>query len=169
MGQAYICRRGGGKKQLRTEIILWDQDWVVPKGVTSVAVRLFGGGGAGQASNGSGGGSGHMAYGVVSVTPTEIIPITIGLGAPSGAGGTTSFGAHLSATGGAAPTSLRGGSGGSGGGGANSGGTNGQGGGHGSYGGGGGAGNSGTADHDGNKGGNGGTYGGGGGGSRVGT
>ena len=49
MADVILYGQKGGKKQLRTEIILWDRDWTVPKGVTSVNVRLFGGGGGGGA------------------------------------------------------------------------------------------------------------------------
>ena len=37
----------GGKKQLKTEIIVFDTEWTVPAGVKSVDVMLFGGGGGG--------------------------------------------------------------------------------------------------------------------------
>lgn len=37
----------GNKKRLFTELILESKLWICPDGVTSVNVRLFGGGGAG--------------------------------------------------------------------------------------------------------------------------
>ena len=39
---------GGGKKQMLTEIVLGDCTWTVPNKVTSVNVRIFGGGGGGD-------------------------------------------------------------------------------------------------------------------------
>lgn len=143
-------KAGGGKKRLVTEIIVWDQDWVCPAGVKSVNVRLFGGGAAGN--NQGGGGGGHMAYKALTVTPGTTYPITIGKGGDrdSAAGGVTSFGTLLSASGG---SGINGGTGGGSTSNSNAGGT-------GSYGGGGG----GCGGSNGSNGGAGGTYGGGGGG-----
>ena len=160
---------GTRKKVSKNEIFMSDSTFTVPDGITSVAVRIFGAGGAGYCFHGGGGGGGHMAYGVFDVIPGQQIPVTIGRGGnnsgnPSGTGESSSFGTLLSAAGGSPGTSSAPGSGGTGGGG---GGYSGNGG-NGSYGGGGGS--SGfeisryanqTAPH----GGTGGTYGGGGGGS----
>ncbi len=91
--------------------------FVVPNGVSLVKVRLCGGGGGGGAGaanlGGAGGGAGGYAEAVVPVTPGESITITVGgggasattTGTGSGSGGTSSFGTHLSATGGAGGTS----------------------------------------------------------------
>ncbi len=91
--------------------------FAVPNGVFLVKVRLCGGGGGGGGGasglGGAGGGAGGYAEGVLSVTPGQAIPITIGAGggpgstgtANGGSGGTTSFGAALSATGGAGGSS----------------------------------------------------------------
>jgi hypothetical protein len=81
--------------------------WQVPLGVTGVKVRIWGGGGAGGAGfNGPGGGGAGGGYceGFYAVTPGEVIAITVGNGgAGSGQnGGTSSFGALASATGGQA-------------------------------------------------------------------
>ena len=103
-------KAGGGKKRLVTEVIAWTQKWVVPEGVTSVNVRIFGAGGGGgwgsYQGGGCGGNGGNMAYKTLSVTPGETHTITIGKGgegsttSPYGtAGGSSSFGTLLSASG----------------------------------------------------------------------
>ena len=89
--------------------------WTVPTGVFRVRVRLVGGGGGGAGGNGAstwssgGGASGGYSEGFVSVTPGQVIVVTIGAGGAGSAqgngnsgstGGTTSFGAFMSATGG---------------------------------------------------------------------
>ena len=152
---------GTRKKEAKSEIFQMDGTFTVPVGITSVSVRIFGGGGMGR--NNRGGGGGHMNYGVFDVTPGQKIPVTIGLGGgqagnSSVTGGTSSFGTLISAAGG---TEADGGSGGG------SGNTS-FGGGNASYGGGGGGCGYGgyTSNSAGNwnsPGGNGGTYGGGGG------
>ena len=159
-------KAGGGAKRLITEIIMWDQNWVCPKGVTTINARLFGGGGGGgfESRGGAGGGGGHMAYKALSVTPGTSYPITIGTGGVGGsngsAGGTTSFGSLLSASGGSGAQATVAGSGGTGGGGGYI-----REGGSGSYGGGGGGSTGGGGGDDGGDGGKGGPYGGGGGGA----
>lgn len=79
--------------------------WTVPAGVTTLRLRLWGGGGAGgMGNNGVGGGGGGGGYneGYYSVTPGASYPVTVGAGGigSGGAGGTTSFGTLASATGG---------------------------------------------------------------------
>jgi len=74
--------------------------FTVPSGITKVKVTVVGGGGAGGAGNssysGSGGGGGGAAIKIVSgLTPGGTVSVTVG-----GAGGTSSFGAYCSATGG---------------------------------------------------------------------
>jgi len=81
--------------------------WQVPSGVTGVKVRIWGGGGAGGAGftgPGGGGAGGGYCEGFYSVSPGELITITVGNGgAGSGQpGGTSSFGVLASATGGQA-------------------------------------------------------------------
>jgi len=96
--------------------------WTVPFGVYSVEVSLWGaGGGGGGCSSSSGcavgGGAGAHAHGIYSVTPGQIIPITVGAAGNSGlstgtngtAGGTTSFGGFASAPGGNAGANSAGG------------------------------------------------------------
>lgn len=100
-------------------------NFTVPAGVTRVRVQVIGGGGAGGKSCkktysmtadavGGGGAGGGYAYKVVDVAPGQQIPVVIGAGGSGYAdsdlasyslyrgksGGTTSFGAFVSATGG---------------------------------------------------------------------
>jgi hypothetical protein len=86
--------------------------FVVPNGVSTVRVTVFGGGGAGgyhSTMPGGGGGAGGQAVGVVTgLTAGQSIAVTVGAGGAAPAapqtgnsGGTSSFGTYLSATGGA--------------------------------------------------------------------
>ncbi|MDE8348946.1 MAG: hypothetical protein POG74_05600 [Acidocella sp.] len=86
-------------------------NFVVPIGVTTVRVRVQGGGASSGYHNtmpGAGGGAGGEAFGVVSgLTAGQSIAVTVGAGgaaltAPGvgNNGGTSSFGAYMSATGG---------------------------------------------------------------------
>ena len=110
--------------------------YTVPAGVTSVKMRGWGGGGGGGASAdgtsgsiagnaGAGGGGGGYTEKVHAVTPGSTITVTVGAkgagvtNAAGTAGGTTSFGAICSATGGGGGgwgtnTNTPGGAGGSG-------------------------------------------------------
>jgi len=86
--------------------------FVVPDGCTKVYVELVGGGAGGRyfgsAQVNYGAGAGGFAAGWFTVTPGDIIPVTIGAGgtgevsggAPATNGGTSSFGSLVSATGG---------------------------------------------------------------------
>jgi hypothetical protein len=84
--------------------------FTVPAGVTKVKVTVVGGGGGGgngsgaNGNRGSGGGGGGAAIKIISgLTPTSTVTVTVGSGgAAVSAGGTSSFGAHCSATGGGA-------------------------------------------------------------------
>ena len=92
-------------------------NYTVPQGVSSLIVEIIGAGGGGarySSNTGNGGGGGSGAYGktLVSVTPGEIILVTVGAGGTryigtSGSGGdgssagNTSFGSYVLATGGA--------------------------------------------------------------------
>jgi hypothetical protein len=83
--------------------------WTAPTGVTKVRVTLFGGGGGGYSGCGEGG-NGGFAYGIYTVTPGTGYTVTVGAGGngkgagTAQAGGTSSFGALISATGGGAGT-----------------------------------------------------------------
>ena len=85
----------------------------VPTGVSQVEVEIWGGGSGTFASvtgapSGGGSGGGHARKRITGLTPGQQIPVTIGAGGsagtPSGtqptAGGTSSFGSFVSATGG---------------------------------------------------------------------
>ena len=84
-------------------------NFTVPAGVTTVRAHVLGGGGGGGGGNASyaaaGGGSGGYACGTFTVTPGEVVAVTVGAGGagggnPGGSGGTSSFGALISASGG---------------------------------------------------------------------
>jgi hypothetical protein len=93
-----------------------------PSGISAIIVELVGGGGGGGDGGSAGGGAGAGGYSrkrilAASVGTTETV--TIGAGGAGGAstgtaGGTTSFGSHCSATGGAATSGVGGGTGGAG-------------------------------------------------------
>jgi hypothetical protein len=76
--------------------------FTVPAGITKVKVTVVGGGGNGGGTNtstyvagGGGGGGGGAIEIVTGLTPAGTVTVTVG-----GAGGTSSFGAYCSATGG---------------------------------------------------------------------
>lgn len=81
-------------------------NFTVPNGVDKIRVRVVGGGaGVNGAGYGGGGGCGY-AHGEFSVTPGGNYSVTVGAGGASNqAGGTSSFGALISATGGALASS----------------------------------------------------------------
>ena len=87
--------------------------FVVPSGVTTVEVELWGGGAGSFASvapipSGGGSGGGYARKRISGLTPGQVIPVVVGAGGaagntsggPAGAGGTSSFGTYVSATGG---------------------------------------------------------------------
>jgi hypothetical protein len=91
--------------------------FVIPPGITQVDVELWGGGTGSYASvtgsplgSGSGGGSGggYARKRITGLTPGQSVPVLIGAGgsggttsgSPATAGGTSSFGSYVSATGG---------------------------------------------------------------------
>ena len=87
--------------------------WTIPAGVTKCKVIVTGGGGggfgAGIGGNGASGGAGGTAIKIITgLTPGGTVSVTVGGGGPSGyvggptpsGGGTSSFGAYCSATGG---------------------------------------------------------------------
>lgn len=109
--------------------------FIVPAGVTRLKGRVWGGGGGGAgmgnaaAGGGGGGGGGGYSEGYFAVTPGQSITCTVGAAGAAGntttfnggAGGTSSIGAFLSATGGSGGTGFASGTGGGGGGGVGSG------------------------------------------------
>ena len=91
-------------------------NWTCPAGVTKVLATVVGGGGGGRGSSstvqGQTGGSGGYGIGIVTVTPGTVYTVTVGAGGNGGAvntvgiaGGTSTF-STISATGGAAGTTL---------------------------------------------------------------
>lgn len=81
--------------------------FTVPSGITTVKVTVCGGGGGGaqnSSSAGSGGGGGVAIKYVTGLTPGGTVTVTVGSGS-TGTGGTSSFGAYCSATGGGGGTS----------------------------------------------------------------
>lgn len=75
--------------------------FTVPVGVSKLRVRVVGaGGGRGPGGIGGGGGGGGYAHGILDVVPGQVFTVTIGQGGNQADGGTSSFGALISATGG---------------------------------------------------------------------
>tara|TARA_R110002020_G_scaffold471870_1_gene699333 strand:- start:304 stop:2673 length:2370 start_codon:yes stop_codon:yes gene_type:complete len=86
--------------------------WTKPSGITKVKVTVVGGGGGGSGwdsgdDNAMGGGGGGASIEVIDVSSVSSVTVTIGAGgagsgnnANGSAGGTTSFGSYLQATGG---------------------------------------------------------------------
>ena len=79
-------------------------DWTVPAGVTSVCAVCVGGGGGAKNTGGGGAGGGLGWKNNITVVPGSTVTVTVGSGGVGGttgsAGGTSSFGAHVSASGG---------------------------------------------------------------------
>ena len=87
-------------------------NFIVPNGVSQLEVEMWGGGSGTYASiagsaAGGGSGGGYARKRITSVVTGQMIPVTIGAGGgggspgiPPGAGGTSSFGPYVSATGG---------------------------------------------------------------------
>jgi hypothetical protein len=112
-----IARLGGNGVGPRNQTKMFNSagsfDWVVPADIdpqVPVLARVWGAGGAcglrsSSTGNGHGGGGGGLAMSEIPVSALTIgaaVSLIVGLGAQShdGAGGTSSFGAFLSATGG---------------------------------------------------------------------
>jgi hypothetical protein len=87
--------------------------FVVPAGISQVEVEVWGGGSGSFAStasvaSGGGSGGGYARKRITGLVPGQVVPVTIGVGgsggttagALPGAGGTSSFGTYVSATGG---------------------------------------------------------------------
>ena len=77
--------------------------FTVPLGVSRIRVRVWGAGGTSNSSLGGGlggGGGGGFAMKVINVTPASTVAVTVGTGFTTVAGGTSSFGSSVSATGG---------------------------------------------------------------------
>lgn len=75
--------------------------FVVPANVSKIRVRVVGaGGGRGTGGVGGGGGGGGYAHGEFNVAPGQSFAVTVGVGGSQIDGGSSSFGALISATGG---------------------------------------------------------------------
>ena len=115
---------GGG--QLQTVIFSSSSTWTCPTGVTKAQVVCVGGGSgsavnaAGTCTSAANGGFGGVAVALVTVVPGTVYTITVGVGSvgvgtislstiSSAAGGTTSFGSLVTATGGGGATATSGG------------------------------------------------------------
>ncbi|MBB4313010.1 glycine-rich domain-containing protein [Roseospira marina] len=113
VGAGYIGLFGAGRWTVFVEP--GEYEWTVPTGVTQIRARVVGGGGGGCGGNttleytGTGGAGGGYAHGVFTVTPGQTLIITVAAGGIGGrentntlprAGGTSSVGALISATGG---------------------------------------------------------------------
>lgn len=79
-------------------VFLASGSFTIPAGVKEIRVRVVGGGG-GAGGGGCGGGGGGYAHGVFQVTPGDVYAVTVS-GKNRNAGGTSSFGSLISATGG---------------------------------------------------------------------
>lgn len=121
MSEVMITRRGGGdgsagrNKVLRTFQTQTNMLVTVPATAINneFSVRIFGAGGGGLSWGGGGGG--WMNNDVLTLIQNDQISVNIGQGGKSKAGGSTSFGTYLSASGGSTPSQSYGGNGGSGG------------------------------------------------------
>ena len=104
---------GGGGLQ-SVQVFTADGTWTKPAGINSVRVEVVGGGGGSGITSveGGAGGGGYSAKFIdVSVISSETVTVGAG-GGVNGTGGTSSFGAHNSATGGAHNAGTSGGEGG---------------------------------------------------------
>jgi hypothetical protein len=102
--------------QLREQLFTSSGTWTAPAGVTHAQIVVVGGGGGGggatttgSGNDGGNGGAGGVAVGNVTVVAGTAYTVTVGTGGAGGAvntngtaGGSSSFGALMSATGGGA-------------------------------------------------------------------
>lgn len=81
--------------QTTTQTITTSGTFTIPSTVNIITVEVIGGGGSGGGNGTGGGGGGGYSKGTFTITPSSTVAITIG-----NAGGTTSFGTLIQATGG---------------------------------------------------------------------
>jgi hypothetical protein len=99
-GTTWISQAASGG-QFQTELFTAPGTWTKPASCTQVNITVVGGGGGGGGTNLVSGGCGGFA--IASVPVSAPVSITVGNGGnPGAAGGTSSFGPAVSATGGAA-------------------------------------------------------------------
>lgn len=97
--QLFQAIQAGGGLSTGGTLLLASGNFVVPAGVTKLKITVCGGGGGGagssgnggapfggRAGTGAGGGAGGVAVKVVTVTPAQVIPFTIGAGGAPGTG-----------------------------------------------------------------------------------
>jgi hypothetical protein len=91
-------------RAVRTQLFTSSGSWTVPAGVTRVRAIAVGGGSGFNTVTNIDGKNGGVSSGFYSVVPGSVISVTVGaggaIGTSPGSGGTSSFGSHLSATGG---------------------------------------------------------------------
>lgn len=110
-GSVWVSQALAGTSNLQSELFTASGTWTSPAGATKVRVTVIGGG-SGAANYVSYGAPGGAAVGVYTVTPSTPYTVTVGLGSAgvssgtSGAGGTSSFGILISATGGSGASNL---------------------------------------------------------------
>jgi hypothetical protein len=114
-GAVTVTATGGGSVGIRSTIYATAGSFTftVPTGTTAVKVTCVGGGGGGgggrdNTAGGGGGGGGYAIKWVSGLTPGGTVAVTVGasgsgvssFSSQAGSGGTTSFGAYCTATGG---------------------------------------------------------------------
>lgn len=105
---------GGGLQSM--QVFTSSGTWTRPDGISRIEVIVTGGGGGGGSHNtddaSGGGGAGGTAIEIIDVSEVSSVPVTVGVGGAGScgnlhnggtAGGTSSFGTFLQATGGASP------------------------------------------------------------------
>jgi hypothetical protein len=109
-----LLRRDRPRGMVRTEIFTSNGTWTTANKTDLKRIRVTCyGGGAGGGSNSGGGGGGISQVTLELSDITSSVAVTIGSGGGSGAaGGTTSFGSYITATGGSPGSSFTGGAGG---------------------------------------------------------
>ena len=103
----------GGGGLASVQVFEASATWTKPTGIKSVRVQLVGSGAHGS-NSGWGGGAGGYSEKFIAVSAISSESVTVGAAPGSGAGNTSSFGSHCSATGGAQYASAHGGYGGDG-------------------------------------------------------
>ena len=103
----------GGGGLASVQVFEADATWTKPAGIKSVRVQMVGSGAHGD-NSGWGGGAGGYCEKFIDVYGISSVSVTVGNPPGSGAGNTSSFGSHCSATGGAKHAGAHGGYGGDG-------------------------------------------------------
>jgi len=104
-----ITQRGQYRIPLSNLVVFTSSGtFTVPDNVYKIKAEVWGGGGGGSGGVGATGAGGGYAQKMLDVSPGDLITVTVGVGGAgatyptvAGSGTTSSFGAHVSATGGA--------------------------------------------------------------------